>query len=287
LVKKYFLKQNKKIKLIYDSHEYWPANYSKNTHCLRKKILEKIMKNFEKKLIHYVDYVITANQIVRGYILLLNRNKEVEVIYNSAPEHIFKPEIDKGKYDQPIICHEGSLNFGRGLKKICFLVKRLKINFPNIQFLIIGETFHKEKQWLYSFIKNNDLKNNIKETGWLPYEKVPLYLKKCAIGLVTMENTASNMLAGPPNKLFNYALFGCIPVSFYIPETARIIKECQLGLVVERNIDDIFRGVKSLLTNKEKLKQYAANTQSKHFKNLYSWKTMEKKLFKIYDKLTN
>lgn len=289
-IKKRLEKEGNKPKLIYDVHEYSPAvgSSSNVVNRLYSKVLSKTIINFEKEALKYVDYVITANQITRGYLLTLNRFIQTDVIYNCPVLSLFQEPGGNKAYNKNkiTICHEGSLKFNRGLKQMIEVIRVLKERYGNkIELLIIGDVFGEEREYLKEKVKEYGLHDAVRCTGWLPYEKVGEAISHADIGIIFMEPTENNMLAGPPNKLFNYMRYWLPVVSVDLPETTRIIKETRCGIVVkDRSVDNLARALSVLIEEGDKRRQLGENAK-KAVHNQYSWEQMEKKLLRVYEEV--
>ena len=142
--------------------------------------------------------------------------------------------IPKKENKDIIICHEGALWFNRGLKLIVEALIILKTTYPNFKFRIIGDVFGKEREYLKSKIKENNLQENIEITGWLSYNNVPKSLADCSIGIITNTEEKRNTLAGPANKLFNYMTLGLAIISVDLPATTQIIQEINCGIILQK-----------------------------------------------------
>ncbi len=288
-IKRRLVKQGSKPKLIYDEYEY-PAALVPSSGLIKHiyyKILRRINIHFIKEALKYVDYVITANQITRGYLLGINRFIQTEVIYNCPALSTFQEPADNmTKRDRISICHDGYLWFRRGLREMIEVMRLLKERYADkVELLIVGDVYGGEREYLYEKIKEYDLNDTIRSTGWLPYEKVGEAMSQADIGIIFLEPTENNMLAGPPNKLFNYMRYGLSVVSVYLPETSRIIREAQCGLIVkDLNIDNLVKALSTLIDNKEKRRQMGENGMKAVY-DTYNWERMEKKLFSIYEEL--
>lgn len=288
-IKRGLIKQGIKAKLIYDEYEYPPALYPNSN--LIKDIYYRVLKqmdiHFIKKALKYVDYVITANQISRGYLLGLNRFIETEVIYNCSTLSIFQaPEFSKIKKDRITICHEGSLGFNRGLKPMVEVMRMLKERYADkVELLIIGDVYGREREYLDEKMKEYDLYHDIRRTGWLAYEKVGEAISQADIGIIFLEPTENNMLAGPPNKLFNYMRYGLPVVSTDLPETSRIIRETECGLIVkDRSTTGLVKALSTLIDNEDKRRRVGENAR-RAARDTYSWEHMEKRLLGAYTEL--
>ncbi len=284
-IKKRLQRKGKKIKLVYDVHEFTPAASSRffeNKYLNR--MLRRIYARFEKKALVYTDCVVTANQITRGYLLTLNRFIPTQVILNCQSLSPFNNIKNNIKYDNKIIiCHEGALVFNRGLKDMIKTMKILRDEYDKeIQLLIVGDVFGEERKYLNKKINEYSLHNNIKITGWLRYESVGSAISQADIGIILMEPTENNMLAGPPNKLFNYMRYGIPVVSFDLPETTRIIEETHCGLIVkDRNVNTLVKNLRYLIEDKEKRSKLGQNGYRAVVER-YNWDKEGKKLIQLY-----
>ncbi len=287
-IKRRLEKEGKKPKLIYDVHEYTPAvspRYS-GIKRLYGRLYKKIIVHFEEKALEYTDYAITVNEAIRNYILAQNKSIPTEVIYNCSVFPIFqKPERGVEHRDKVIICHEGSLAFSRGLKRMIEVMRVLKEGYGNrVELLIIGTVPDAEREYLDLKREEYDLHDNIRYTGWLPYEKVGEAISQADIGIIFFEPTENNML-GTPNKLFNYMRCGLPIVSVDLPETSRIISETQCGLVVtEPNTESLSQALSALIDDETKRRQLGENARKAGY-NQYGWEQMEKGLIKVYAEL--
>jgi glycosyltransferase involved in cell wall biosynthesis len=211
-----------------------------------------------------------------------NPKLNTEVIYNCSPS--FFIQYRKENKDI-IICHEGVLWFNRGLKLIVEALIILKTTYPNFKFRIIGDVFGKEREYLKSKIKENNLQENIEITGWLSYNDVPKAIADCSIGVISNTNEKRNTLAGPPNKLFNYMTMGLVIVSVDLPATTQIIKETNCGIILEkRDAQLLAEKLRDLLNDNTKRKELQEKSSEASNKK-YNWKSEADKLFQFYRSL--
>ena len=264
------IQSHTKAKLIYDAHEPWIFSRSIKEGLLKILCLSKL-KN-----------IITANQITQQTLLKENPKLNTEVIYNCSPS--FFIQYRKENKDI-IICHEGALWFNRGLKLIVEALIILKTTYPNFKFRIIGDVFGKEREYLKSKIKENNLQENIEITGWLSYNDVPKAIADCSIGVISNTNEKRNTLAGPPNKLFNYMTMGLVIVSVDLPATTQIIKETNCGIILEKRdaqlLAEKLRDLLNYNTKRKELQEKSSEASNKK----YNWKSEADKLFQFYRSL--
>ena len=79
-------------KLIWDIHEFYSVSWRDIPKYGVKSILLHFFTYIRKKAINCSDYLITANNVVRGQTLIFNRFKKVEVLENAPVLSIFKEQ---------------------------------------------------------------------------------------------------------------------------------------------------------------------------------------------------
>jgi glycosyltransferase involved in cell wall biosynthesis len=287
-IKKKLQNKGREPKLVYDVHEFTPAAIDVKNRFLSG-VLRRVITHFEKEALKkHIDYAITANQITRGYLLTLNRFIQTEVIYNSPILSIFKvARSNKVHKSRITICHEGSLGFNRGLKQMIEVMRVLKNYYGKrrVELLIVGDVFGEERKYLKKKLEEYDLQETIQCTGWLPYEKVGEAISHTDIGIIFMEPTENNMLAGPPNKLFNYMRYKLPVVSVHLPETTRIISRTKCGIIVkERTVNELTKAL-SILIEDESTRQQMGENGRKAVEEKYNWENEAKKLISSYGEL--
>ena len=285
-IKRKLQQKGRNPKLIFDVHEYWSAKDEGSK--IRESLWSKSKEIFEKKAFKHVDYFLTVNQLIRSYVLFKSGFKRTEVLYNSTDLSIFKNIERPSDKSKIIICHEGSLKFDRGLKEMVIVIKKLKERYDNFCFLIVGDVFGKEKEFLEKEIKNYGIDDVIDKTGWLPYDKVGEAIANCSIGVIFMDPSLSeNIYFSTPNKLFNYMRYGLPVVTVDFPEIRRIVLNNNCGIVVKERTVTAFVDALSLLIENEELRKKMGENGKKALLERYSWEVMEGRLLRVYRELTS
>lgn len=271
--------------VIHDMHEYPPGQAYDKAKGVFKNIMRYIKILLDYYFVKNIDSIITANTIVRGYVLTLSYRKSIDVIYN-APILKLSPQLSPSVWDKNsklMICHEGSLPFNRGLKELIGLVKEYK---NKIKLRIIGDVFGSEREWFEKEVKKHQLEKSIDVTGWLPYEQVGDALRGCHVGLILFDDIMNNRLAGPPNKLFNYMNAGLPVVSVDFPEMHHIINEENCGILIKGQVKNSLKSTINTLLNLEPkhLLLMGINGQ-RAIRDRYSWEIMEKRLLNVYNNI--
>lgn len=286
-IKKMMKALGKKVHLVYDVHEYWPGVYQQRYQWFPAlgKLVKQYITILEKNLVKWCDFVISANQIERSHILLKNKSSRVVTLYNCPILKLFKDTQATEKIPGRILCHEGTLTFDRGLKIMIDIIITLRNHYNKIKLLIVGDVYGEERVWLKNKIEEHKLAKNIHITKWVPYEEVGKHVAKGDIGIILMRPTVNNMLAGPPNKLFNYMRYGLPVIAPDFPEMRRIIKENNCGLLVDpMNTKDVCKAVRYFFDNPDKIRQMGQKSKVAINKK-YNWEIMEKHLLDVYKEM--
>lgn len=273
------LKQKIGGKIIYDVHEF-SLGYSfdrfKNPLICYLHFAKELWRM--KCLFKSIDATISVNDIIRSFNVVLNPYIKHIVVSNG---YIFgetdqaRPRID----DKIVLVHEGSISFNRGLKFMvdCFDDEWFRVN---VCLKIVGELKSQEKTYFENQAKKKPwLLESIVQTGWLDYLNVPKNLSG-SIGLILMEPAVNNLLAGPPNKLFNYVSASLPVISFDIPASTRMIDDYNIGLVVKRNFQSFKQGIQKVNSN---FQYYKANIEKS--RNKFSFFSESEKIYQLYEEI--
>lgn len=256
-------------KVIFDSHECWEGGRPKEM-WIRRKYLKDLR------------YLITANQITRGFLHTLNPRMDSMVLYNAADREIFSERFTQFYAETLTIAHEGYLPFNRGLDLLLDSFRLAYEQRPGLRLKIIGATRGKEKEFLLDYLKRHHLEEVVEETGWLKYEEVPKALAACGIGVITKSPTLNNQIGGPPIKYFNYTATGMAIIDVDMPETTRLLHKNHNGLSVrDRDVEALSRSYIELFDDRDRLHRMC-DASSKAAEKL-NWARESAKLVNFYE----
>jgi len=275
------LKKRFNCKLIFDSHEFFLGYpFDRNLNYIDRIFLFGHELKRMKELFRHVDGTVSVNYIIRAFNVALNpyvRHIVVSNGYIFPEQDLAHMEID-GKI---VLVHEGTLSFNRGLRFMvdCFENEWFK---KNVVFKIIGELRGKEKTYFEMKAKDKPwLTKNIVQTGWLDYMDVSSNLSG-SIGVIVMEPKVNNLLAGPPNKLFNYVSAGLPIITFDIPASSWIVKRYNIGRVVDRKLESFKEGIVDIVSRYEYYKNNVKNAR----KDL-AFSSQVNRLLELYELVLN
>jgi len=271
--------KERKIKLIYDSHELDPDPCTTNSKT--KNMMIEILEHMLKE----IDYIITVSESIKSWYQDLNSTIPIEVIYNSPPltpsynTHSY-PEKDKNNI---LIVHEGIVDDKRGNSNKMFEIIDICNKEINLTFRIVGGTKEGEKEKLKI---PPHLVNHIELIGWVDYHNIPQSISGANLGWIDLQPAKSlNHRFAMPNKFFSYLNNGIPVLVNKCTDMENFINKNQCGHVVNK-IDataaDYASAIISLSKNPHHLKQMSINAR-KIMEEQYNWGEMEKLLFDVYD----
>ena len=283
--KRLLARRGRRALVVHDMHEYPPGETVDVARGWLKRPAHVSMVAWDWANARHVDHVFTANSIVRGYAQVLACGTGVDTLYNGPSLRLF-PQHPPARWPGPghplVLCHEGSLGLDRGLREMVEVVDRLR---DRVRLRIIGDVFGPQREWLDQEIRRRHLGEAITRTGWLPYAEVGDAVRQGHAGLILFRECLTNMLAGPPNKLFNYMNAGLPVLSVGFPEMRRILREERCGVVVaDQSVEAIVRGIEELLASPEGLAAMGEAGQ-RAIRERYSWECVAPVLLAAYDDL--
>ena len=267
---------NKKIKIVYDSHEYQieRKNFGK--------IEKKLVKILERILIRYADHVITvSDSIAKEYASLYSIPKPSLVLNCPKYYKIVNADINIRNMiavqdEATVFMYHGNFSKGRGIETLLQAFATINDVTKIIIFMGYG---HLEKE----IIEYANHHQNIFHHPAVAPQDVLAYSAHVNMGLLFYEDISLNHRYCLPNKLFDYFMAG-LPVltSSELIEVKRVVSQYGAGLSVPNTPADIMSAVCNM--DNIKIAQYQKNL-GKITAN-YNWKNQETVLLNIYDKLS-
>ena len=149
---------------------------------------EEIARNIVK--------VITVSNYIKKSVSTVYPCKNIYTVYNGIDTMLFSQKNksivhrhDFGFYeDDFIMVYSGRINKDKGISELIDAMLEIQ-EIPNIKLLVLGSTFFDNSKQEDEFFKNlrkksEIIKRNIIFTGFIPYEKVPLYLQLADIAVL-------------------------------------------------------------------------------------------------------
>ena len=212
----FFASRLKKKKIVFDAHEYFTGV----PELQNKKLKKGIWKFIEKIILTKIKKNYTVSESLK--VLYENKTgQKYNVIRNYPLKSRFEniKIFDKNLSGEITIGYVGALNKGRGLESaiemMTFLDRRFKL-------LLIGGGDLEEK--LKIMVKEKNLDDRVKFTGWVNPGEIPELLSQTHIGLNLLDSGSINYRVSLANKVFDYIHLGipCLTMDF---EEYNIINE--------------------------------------------------------------
>ncbi|MCG8453886.1 MAG: glycosyltransferase [Spirochaetales bacterium] len=219
--------QKHKAKLIYDAHEMHIA-YPIDRYKFWGPLISALIFCRDRKQMPKCDAIIAVNEIIRSYHLPLNPEAKCIIIENSSIISEIPPIQSHSKLR---LIHEGALSFSRGLKTMVELFKDPEIQ-EKYELHYVGKMGIREKKYLNQ--QPESVRACFVDKGWVQLSELPKVLHG-EIGLILMEPKMNNILAGPPNKLYNYLAMGIPVLSVDLPASRMIIERFDTGEICLRD----------------------------------------------------
>jgi glycosyltransferase involved in cell wall biosynthesis len=268
-------------KIIFDIHENVSVSFQDNLW----------IPNFLKPLIKHA-YSVIERSILKKFDALIIAENSYRKIYGPKAQLVrnFPLLISK---EMPVKNFESNLNFvyaggimeRRGavlmLKVFLNLLKKREDLFFHIIGPIVPQTLEKE---LLKIIKENKIENKVKLYGRLPLEEVYSVLKKCHLGFSLMK-PIGNYLESLSTKIFDYMLFGVVPIVSDFPIYKEYVQEPETGILVDYNdLPQIVAKVEEIIFKPELLKKMGLNGY-KNVLKYWNWDIEKENLIKVYKDL--
>lgn len=263
-------------KIVYDSHEYFCGV----PELVNRPHIQKIWKKIERFCFPKIEHIITVCQSIAAiYDQEYPRKDKVQVVRNVPYSHT--PKITETRQslglpqDRKIIIMQGAINMDRGAEELIEAMQWI----PQSLLLIVGDgdCINQLKKQVGSL----GLEEKVCFIARLPFEKLFNYTCLADIGCSLEKDTNINYQYCLPNKLFDYIKAGIPVVTSDLPEMAKIVRENQVGLVIEEHTpQSIAHCINELLNNPELYNRCKEN-EKEAIQN-YCWEKEEKILQKIY-----
>ena len=252
LLPNYTIARLKKMKLVYDSHEYF-------TESVYKKSSRKVWQRLENYLFPRLKNVITVNDSIKkvyedrfGIPVTVIRNVPYQQRNKENDKNIVLPK------DKKILIIQGmGLNENRGAEEAVEMMQFLPGNFI-LYFIGSGTILNKLKQR----VSELGLETKIIFVDPLPYEQMLEYTRQSFLGLIFEKiETSDEHRFSLPNKFFDYLHAGIPVLSSDAPEIKKIIEKYDVGdFITSFNPKEIAEKVISISKDEKTYQRWKLNT---------------------------
>ena len=261
---------NKKMKIVYDAHEYETERYNQS------KMERSVAKVLEKFFLKYTDSVITVSDSIANDYVTLYGIKKPYLVFNTPnlvsvqKKNIFREKFNINQEDT-IFLYQGGVSKGRGILEFADLIK----NKQNVVYVIMGYGL------LESEIKEYASKyDNIYFHEAVSPDVLLNYTSSADIGVCIEENLCKSWDYALPNKMFEYHMVGLPIIVSGLYEMKKFVRENDTGYILDdiydqQEFDAKFDTILDTYKSKEK--------NIKRVTEIYNWEVQEKVLLSIYE----
>lgn len=271
---------NKEKKVIFDSHENYPAQ------ILHKEYLPKPMRlfiafiyqNYEKYILKRINAVVIPCKF-GGHNIFENIAKETVYIDNLPILSNIFDSNQKLSYPQvPSICYVGGLTYSRGITHL------IKASYgAGVKLILCGNfnpiEYHSQLMELPEY-------ECVDYRGFLNRDQVVDVYRESLIGMCTILNVGQyNKGDNFATKVYEYMSMGLPVIITDSPYARKVMEEYGFGICVQPdNVEEIASAIRYLLDNPDIAKQMGENGR-RAVLDKFNWGIEEKKLIKLYDDL--
>jgi len=270
LLPNFLIARIKKIKLVYDSHEYF-------TMSVYKPASRKIWQRLENFLFPNLKNVITVNDSIKK-VYEEKYKVPVTVIRNVPYKNgmIALEKIDIAMDKKILIIQGVGINENRGAEEAVEMMQFLPDEFL-LLFIGRGTIIEKLKQ----MVKELNLENKVQFIDVLPYHQMMNYTRQSFLGLIfeKIDFTDEHNFA-LPNRFFDYIKAGIPVLSTKAVEIKALIEKYNIGTFVD-NLNPAHLAEKIIQISKDISNYNCWKSNTAKAANDLCWENEEKKLFEF------
>lgn len=253
LLPNYLVSKLKKIKLVYDSHEY----FTEVPELINRPKVQNIWLKIEGFIFPKLKYVMTVNTSIKGKYDA-KYQVPIQVVRNVSPRWVsidLKTKKELGiPEDKFILIFQGAgINVHRGAEEMTLAMKEL----PTCCLLFVGDGDVVNK--LKKLVETNRLENVLFYSK-RPYKELMNYTYHADLGLSLDKGNNPNYEFSLPNKLFDYIQAETPILASNVLHVKALIEKYHIGAVCAKiEVNELVSAVKSILANKEQYQEWKQN----------------------------
>ena len=238
-----------------------------------------------KSVLKNADRILTVSKETMKYVLKLGADEKITlVIYNGVDTKCFqsaKKDESRKKLDLPnkrkIIFSVRRLVYKNGLDTLIESAHRVAQEYPDILFVVAGKG--PSRKLIEDSIKELGIENNIKLTGFVPDELLPVYYN--AADYFVLPSASGE---GLPLVLFEAMACGLPVIATTVGGTPEIINNMKNGVLVPPRNPKAISDALSKLLAEDKLGKIMGDEAKRNVEDRFSWEENVRQLKEVYIK---
>jgi len=267
----FFAAKWKRIKIVYDTHEY----FTETPELVSRPLVQNIWKAIENLIFPKLNHIITVNESIAD-LYARKFHKKIQVVRNipmsySSNKPKSRLELGLPENKRIIILQGSGINIQRGAEEAVAAMRFVE----NSVLLIAGGG--DVIDFLKKYVDENNLQQKVIFKSRMPYGELMQYTVNADLGLAIDKNTNLNYEFSLPNKLFDY-IHAEIPVlASKLVEIKRIIEQFNVGYFIDNhNPEHISQRINEIFDNQDAYNIKKQNTLNA--KEELCWENESKKL---------
>jgi len=264
-----WLKKKTGCKLVYDAHEIFGYMIEGNVPW----VVSKQAFRMEKRLLNWVDHIITVNKAFQAYFASLT-DKPVTIVMN-CKELVYN-EYTSPDNDTFTLIYIGLMTKGRFFPEIIDLVSGIK----SVRLIIGGK-----KEGIYSEVERVCEKyQNVEFVGTIPSSDILPQTHIADATFILVNPSNSNSSTTVFNKQFEAMVCGRPIVLTKDTYAGRMTEELGCGLTIAYDANSIRKAIEELRDNHSLCEELGRNA-FRAAKGRYNWEMEKRNLLKVYEKI--
>lgn len=267
-------------KVIFDVHENIALQIKDKEYLnyILRYVLSYFYEKYEKKSLKKFDMLVLAEDSYVEYYSKLSNS--LTVILNMPDiEPLKKFQVDNREKNG--LFYIGGISNGRGLDVTIEAIKIVKEGLPEIYMHYVGNTYNN----VLEEIDMTTIQNNIKFYGPMPLFEGLEISKKAKVGLSILK-PIGNYTRSYSTKVFEYMAIGLPVITSNFELYKDIVERHYCGLCVDPlDPKELAEAITYIINHPKEAKQMGENGK-KVVQERYNWIIEEKKLFAIYQELS-
>ena len=251
-------------------------------------LLSKI-KEQEIATLHLSDAIICPSRVTRDYIASLGLNRKlVTVIPNGvSPSDFSATPLPLRNERVPVLLYIGTLADWQGLEIVIRSLPKILEQKP-VHLQIVGRGRSRQRKMLAKQIRKLGIEDHVIVQPAVPHHEIPAMIASADICVAPLGLNDRNVTQGAcPIKLLEYMAAGRPMLASNMPIVRELVREDVDALLFSPNDpDDLARQTLALLNDFE-LSKRLAESASERALTKFTWHESQKRLIKVYKKLTS
>lgn len=264
-------KLRKKYKVIFDSHEDFPAYLSTDMFKLiPQRVKVKGFSIIESFFVKKATWVVTANRYIELQLKKMHKNvvaiKNYPIVFENVEENFSKKKF----------CYIGGIGDNLGGEVIAKGIRDLDAKIS-----LVGKTNND-----YLAKMNLLSKNKVEDLGFRSKKEVRKVVKESKAGLVVYL-PHPNCIHALPNKMFEYLEASVPIICSDFPDWKEMLEKWNCCIFVNPyNEDEVKAAMQFFLNHPHEAKRMGENGR-KAIEDEFNWNKEEEKLFSLYQKVAS